>query len=73
LWKIHLASLSPALVGGGLFCCLLLFPLCQVGGPDRFFQSGGELEKFNAHVCFSPFGLLATVRLLSGSLAVAAF
>ena len=42
-------------MGGGLFCCLFLFPLCQVGGPDRFFQSGGELEKFNAHVCFSPF------------------
>ena len=50
-WTVENSSCKPVTcsVGGGLFCCLFLFPLCQVGGPDRFFQSGGQLEKFNAH------------------------
>ena len=46
LWKIHLASLSPALVGGEL----LFLPFGKKCGPDFPLVGFGELEEICAHV-----------------------
>ena len=66
LWKIHLASLSPALVGGGLF----LLPFRQQCSPNPALVGFRELEKFGAHVLFllsqtcKSSGVVSRVRLL---------